>query len=73
MTDTLQTINNTEGLSIPESQEKWDILMDAFLSSLDVKEKTRQTYYWAMVQYFDWLRRTGRSLHALTNADVLSF
>ena len=43
MTDTLQTINNTEGLSIPESQEKWDILMDAFLSSLDVKEKTRQT------------------------------
>lgn len=73
MTDTLQTINNTAELSVPESQEKWDILMDAFLSSLDVKEKTRQTYYWAMVQYFDWLRKTGRSLHTLTNADILSF
>ena len=73
MTDTLQTINNAAELSIPESQEKWEILMDAFLTSLDVKEKTRQTYYWAMVQFFDWLRRTGRSLHTLTNADILSF
>ena len=34
MTDTLQTINNTAELLVPESQEKWDILMDAFLSSL---------------------------------------
>ena len=56
MTDTLQTINNTAELSVPESQEKWDILMDAFLTSLDVKEKTRQTYYWAMglVGYTPW-------------------
>ena len=72
MTDSLLTINNTT-LTIPEQEEKWDILMDAFMSSLDVKEKTRQTYYWAMAQYFSWLRNTGRSLHTLTNADVLSF
>lgn len=73
MTDALPSIDNTSGVVIPEGHEKWDVLMDAFLSSIDVKEKTRQTYYWALVQYFDWLRRTHRSLHTLTNADILSF
>ena len=48
MTDTLQTINNIDELATQENLENWDVLMDAFLSSLDVKEKTMQTYYWAM-------------------------
>ena len=54
MSDTLQAINNIDKLTVLESREKWDVLMQAFLSSLDVKEKTRQTYYWAMTQYFEW-------------------
>ena len=39
MTDTLQAINNIDKLAVLESKEKWDVLMQAFLSSLDVKEK----------------------------------
>lgn len=73
MTETLQTINNPDALVALENQEKWDILMDAFLSSLDVKEKTRQTYYWAMIQYFEWLQKTDRSIRSLCSADMISY
>ena len=73
MTDTLQAINNIDKLTVLESREKWDVLMQAFLSSLDVKEKTRQTYYWAMTQYFEWLQKTNRALHSLSNADIIAY
>lgn len=73
MTDTSLATYTTYQVIAPECSEKWDILMDAFLSSLDVKEKTRQSYYWGMVRYFEWIGRTHRSLSSLTNADVLSF
>ena len=73
MTDTLQTINNIDELVTQENLENWDVLMGAFLSSLDVKEKTRQTYYWAMTQYFEWLQMTGRALNALSNADIIAY
>ena len=73
MTDTLQTINNIDELATQENLENWDVLMGAFLSSLDVKEKTRQTYYWAMTQYFEWLQMTGRALNALSNADIIAY
>ena len=73
MTHALQTINNTDDLVTIENLENWDILMESFLYSLDVKDKTRQTYYWAMTQYFEWLQNTNRSLNALTNADIIAY
>ena len=73
MTDTLQTIDNTAGMIMIEGVEKWNILMDTFLSSLDVKDKTRQTYYWAMTQYFEWLQNTNRSIHSLSSADIIAY
>ena len=73
MTETLQTIDNTDDLVTIENLENWDVLMEAFLFSLDVKEKTRQTYYWAMAQYFGWIQNTQRSLNSLTNADIIAY
>lgn len=73
MTNTLQTINNTADLAILENQQKWDLLMEAFLASLDVKDKTRDTYYWAMTQYFEWLQNTNRSIQFLSSADIIAY
>lgn len=73
MTNTLQTINNTDELAILENQQKWDLLMEAFLASLDVKDKTRDTYYWAMTQYFEWLQNTNRSIQFLSSADIIAY
>ena len=73
MTNTLQTINNTADLEILENQQKWDLLMEAFLASLDVKDKTRDTYYWAMTQYFEWLQNTNRSIQFLSSADIIAY
>ena len=73
MTNTLQTINNTAELAILENQQKWDLLMEAFLASLDVKDKTRDTYYWAMTQYFEWVQNTNRCIQFLSSADIIAY
>lgn len=73
MTDSTQILSSNALVSDGTNQEQWDAILQAFLTSLDVKEKTRQTYCWALTQYFEWIRRTRRNLSSLTHADILSF
>ena len=53
--------------------DDYDSLLKRFLSSQDIKPKSRETYSWAMTQYFRWLTETGRGLQGLTPADIVSF
>lgn len=51
----------------------WEKLMEMFLSSQDIMDKSRETYRWGLERYFRWLRSTGRTLRGMTPADVMSF
>lgn len=53
--------------------DDYDTLLQRFLSSQDIKPKSRETYAWAMTQYFRWVGGTGRNLHSLTPADIVCF
>lgn len=56
-----------------ESEENWEVLLAAFLDSQDIRQTSRDTYYWGMVQYFKWIESSGRVMKSLTPADVMSF
>ena len=51
----------------------YERLMEAFLDSLDVREKTRETYRWGMTRFFRWIQETGRQLGCMTPADIVRF
>lgn len=51
----------------------WKLLLEMFLDSQDISSKSRQTYSWALMRYFDWLHATGRRLKGLTPADVVGY
>ena len=53
--------------------DSWRLLLEMFLNSQDICEKSRQTYSWALMRYFDWLRMTGRRLSGLTPADIVGY
>ena len=53
--------------------DDYDSLLKRFLSSQDIKPKSRDTYSWAMTQYFRWIAETARDLKSLTPADIVSF
>ena len=54
-------------------EDDWRFLLEMFLNSQDISEKSRQTYSWALMRYFDWLRVTGRRLSGLTPADIVGY
>lgn len=54
-------------------EDGWERLVDTFLESQDIMEKSRETYRWGLTRFFAWIRRSGRSLRSLTPADVVSF
>ena len=56
-----------------ESEENWEVLLAAFLDSQDIRQTSRYTYYWGMVQYFRWIQSSGRVMKTMTPADVMSF
>ena len=56
-----------------ESEENWEVLLAAFLDSQDIRQTSRDTYYWGMVQYFRWIQSSGRVMKTLTPTDVMSF
>jgi integrase/recombinase XerC/integrase/recombinase XerD len=56
-----------------ESEENWEVLLAAFLDSQDIRQTSRDTYYWGMVQYFRWIHSSGRVMKTMTPADVMSF
>ena len=55
------------------SSQDWEKLLDTFLDSLDVREKTRDTYRWGMLRFFRWVQTSGLQLKALTPADIVRF
>ena len=54
-------------------EDSWRLLLEMFLSSQDICDKSRQTYSWALMRYFDWLKMTGRRLSGLTPADIVGY
>lgn len=54
-------------------EDSWRLLLEMFLNSQDISSKSRQTYSWALMRYFDWLKRTGRRLNGLTPADIVGY
>ena len=53
--------------------DSWRLLLEMFLNSQDISIKSRQTYSWALMRYFDWLKKTGRRLNSLTPADIVGY
>lgn len=51
----------------------WETLLVTFLDSLDVREKTRETYRWGMLRFFRWVQGSGLRLQALSPADIVRF
>ena len=56
-----------------ESEENWEVLLAAFLDSQDIRQTSRETYYWGLAQYFAWMQSSGRVMKSMTPADVVSF
>ena len=54
-------------------EENWEVLLSAFLDSQDIRQTSRETYYWGMVTYFRWMEIHGKIMKAMTPADVMSF
>ena len=54
-------------------EDSWRLLLEMFLNSQDISSKSRQTYSWALMRYFDWLGTTGRRLSGLTPADIVGY
>ena len=48
-------------------------IIGRFLSSLDVRERTRLTYRWAMDRFIDWVEGSGRSLDRLGPQDIVAY
>ena len=53
--------------------EDLEKLMEVFLSSQDLMDKSRDTYRWGLRRFFKWMRKSGRDLRSMTPADILSF
>lgn len=51
----------------------WKMVLAAFISSVDRKPATREAYRKALVQFFRWVERTGRTTNALAREDILAF
>lgn len=65
---------NNNGMTLrSENDERWEILMAAYLDAVDLKDTSRQMYCWALTKYFLWLERTGRILKEATPADIVLF
>ena len=74
MSSELLRISGDDGvIQERESQESWEVLLSAFLESQDIRQKSRDTYYWGMVQYFRWMQMSGRQMKSMTPADVTDF
>ena len=69
----VMTDGPTGTLARRECEENWEILLAAFLDSQDLRQKSRETYYWGMVQYFRWIQESGHAIKSMTPADVMSF
>ena len=69
----VMTDGPTGTLARREGEENWEILLAAFLDSQDLRQKSRETYYWGMVQYFRWMQESGHAIKSMTPADVMSF
>lgn len=69
----VMTDGPTGTLARRECEENWEILLAAFLDSQDLRQKSRETYYWGMVQYFRWMQESGHAMKSMTPADVMSF
>lgn len=69
----VMTDGPTGTLARRECEENWEILLAAFLDSQDLRQKSRETYYWGMVQYFRWMQESGLAMKSMTPADVMSF
>lgn len=53
--------------------DDYDRLIDVFLASLDIMDKSRETYRWGLKRFFKWLQSSGKELMSMTPADVMSF
>lgn len=69
----VMTDGPTGTLERRECEENWEVLLAAFLDSQDLRQKSRETYYWGMVQYFRWMQESGHAMKSMTPADVMSF
>lgn len=69
----VMTDGPTGTLARRECEENWEILLAAFLDSQDLRQKSRETYYWGMLQYFRWMQESGHAIKSMTPADVMSF
>ena len=54
-------------------EDSWRLLLEMFLNSQDICSKSRETYSWALMRYFEWLQMTGRRLSSLTPADIVGY
>lgn len=61
------------GVSIMEGDTTWRDVVANFISSLDVKESSRNLYSRTLSQFFYWIEKSGKTISALTRVDVLEY
>jgi integrase/recombinase XerD len=72
MTASLITIE-TPVLSFPVVSQKTAEIIESYLSSLDVKENSKELYRRTLRQYFVYLETKGLSLNNLSRVDILQY
>lgn len=71
MENTLTTTPN--GLPLNNIGADVDAAIQAFASSQDVKPSSRQLYARTLRGFFEWVANTGRTVPALTVADIIAY
>ena len=73
--DITPVINGTSSLQT-EGQGcsvSWKVAMDTYLAQKDVRPSSRKAYRKALLQFFEWVEATGRTLSSLTAEDIINF
>lgn len=73
MTDIITRVENTQNVTITDSAEALEKVIELFLSQQDVKQSSRNLYGSIMRTFFRWVLSTGRIVSQLTMADIIAY
>ncbi len=75
MTQELRRITTPADYKISSIVERsrYENIVQAFVSSEDVKDSSRITYEKSIRRFFEWIMSTGKDINVLTPADIISY
>lgn len=67
------SLTDSRTISPAQMRLKWEDAVSVFISDLQVRKSSRESYKRAVIQFFKWVEQTGRELGTMTRADILEY